>query len=93
MDAIKPIMESRISRAQLKPGTEYIKIKQVNGVNKEENVGVFVCSYHMGSGDGMTCHWEFKKDGIITTFDDEMWGSVSGSELIWYRELPSTSTR
>jgi hypothetical protein len=42
----------------------------------------------MGSGDGMTLHWEFNLDGVITTEDNEMWGSVSGSELAWFIEDP-----
>lgn len=79
------MMDQRISRGQLQVGINYIKIKQVNGVNTEEDVGTFVRSYRMGSGDGMTVHWEFNKDGTIKTIEDEMWGSVSGFELTYYR--------
>lgn len=85
MEAVKNMMDQRISRGQLQVGINYIKIKQVNGVNTEEDVGTFVRSYRMGSGDGMTVHWEFNKDGTIKTIEDEMWGSVSGSELTYYR--------
>jgi len=82
---VKDILESRISRANLIPGTNYIKVIQIYGIIMEEDVGTFVCSYRMGSGDGMTVHWEFKKDGIVTTIEDQMWGSVSGSDLTYYK--------
>jgi hypothetical protein len=39
----------------------------------------------MGSGDGMTLHWEFTLDGNIYTESDEMWGSRTGEELVYYR--------
>jgi hypothetical protein len=39
----------------------------------------------MGSGDGMTVHWEFNKNGTIIRVDDEMWGSLYGTELIGFR--------
>jgi hypothetical protein len=69
----------------LQEGIQYIMFKEVNGVIIEEDVGTFMRSYRMGSGDGMTVHWEFNKDGKITTINDEMWGSVKGRELIYYR--------
>ena len=85
MQAIEQIMNQRISRGQLEVGKAYIKIKEVTGTVTEEDVGTFIRSYRMGSGDGMTLHWEFNKDDKITTIDDAMWGSVSGKELTYYR--------
>jgi len=38
----------------------------------------------MGSGDGMTSHWEFDNNGTIVRIDDETWGSVSGDELLGF---------
>jgi len=82
---VSDMLKSRISRAMLQEGIQYIMFKEVNGVIIEEDVGTFMRSYRMGSGDGMTVHWEFNKDGKITTINDEMWGSVKGRELIYYR--------
>jgi hypothetical protein len=64
------MINSRMSRAVLQPGIQYIKIIEVNGKIIEEDVGMFVRSYRMGSGDGTTIHWEFNKDGVIKTIDD-----------------------
>jgi hypothetical protein len=60
-------------------------IKEVNGVTTEEDAGTFIRCYRMGSGDGMTVHWEFNNGGKMTTIDDQMWGSVSGKELTYFR--------
>lgn len=75
-------MEKRASRGDLDPTKKYIKIQRVNGTEVREEVGQFVRSYRMGSGDGMTLHWEFIKDGKIIRIDDEMWGSVRGVGFI-----------
>ena len=83
--SINHMINSRMSRVALQPGIQYIKIIEVNGKIIEEDVGMFVRSYRMGSGDGTTIHWEFNKDGVIKTIDDELWGSVNGSELTYYR--------
>ena len=83
--SIGGMMNSRISRAMLHVGLQYIMIKEVNGVTTEQDVGTFMRSYVMGSGDGMTVHWEFNNGGKITTTDDAMWGSLSGKELIHFR--------
>jgi len=83
--SINNIINSRMSRAALQPGIQYIKIIEVNGKIIEEDVGMFVRSYRMGSGDGTTIHWEFNKDGVIKTLDDELWGPVNSSELTYYR--------
>lgn len=76
---------SRISRAQLDTTKCYIKVRQIDGKDVEEKVGQFIRSYTMGSGDGTTVHWEFKLNGKVTTESDEMFGSVSGVELTWYK--------
>ena len=83
--SIDQMMSQRVSRAQLEVGKAYIKIKEVNDKVTEEDVGTFIRSYRMGSGDGMTVHWEFNKDDKITTINDAMWGSISGKELTYYR--------
>lgn len=82
------MMQGRIDRANLDPAKSYIKVQKVNDVTIQKPVGRFVRSYRMGSGDGMTLHWEFNLNGIITTETDEMWGSLSGSELAWFIEQP-----
>lgn len=85
LDKIIPILEERCSRANLKEGVAYTKCQQVNGVMTYTNVGRFVRSYRMGSGDGMTLHWEFSLDGKLYTESDEMWGSRTGEELVYYK--------
>jgi DNA-binding NtrC family response regulator len=82
---IDQMMSQRLSRAQLEVGKAYTKIKEVNGTVTEEDVGTFIRSYRMGSGDGMTLHWEFNNNGHMLTIDDAMWGSISGKELTYYR--------
>ena len=77
------LMKSRVSRTQLKEGKEYYKIHK--GV--KEYVGKFIRTYYMGSGDGTTVHTEFELDGKKTCVNDEMWGSVSGEELIYFEEV------
>jgi len=57
----------------------------MNGKIIEEEVGLFVRAYRMGSGDGMTIHWEFLKDGVTIVIDDAMWGSIEGSELVGFK--------
>jgi len=86
-------MQARINRANLDPAKSYIKVQKVNDVTIQKPVGQFVRSYRMGSGDGMTLHWEFNLGGVITVENDQMWGSVSGSELTWFLEQPSVSTQ
>lgn len=85
MDYFSRIIASRCSRANLDTTKEYIMVKKVNGKLVEEEVGLFVKSYNMGSGDGMTLHWEFLKNGATIRIGDEMWGSLSGVELTGFR--------
>jgi len=82
---INDLMASRMSRGMLQTGLQYIMTKEVNGLTTEEDVGTFMRYYRMGSGDGMTVHWEFNNGGKVTTIIDEMWGSVSGKELTYFR--------
>ena len=79
-----PLMEERCNRANLKEGVAYTKCQNVKGVVRYTDVGQFVRSYRMGSGDGMTLHWEFDLDGKIYTENDALWGSLSGQELVYY---------
>ena len=80
-------MISRASRMNLDTTKSYIKVQTVAGKRVEEVVGQFVRSYRMGSGDGMTVHWEFIKDGKTIRVDDEMWGSLAGTELVGFVPL------
>jgi len=81
------VIRQRISRLDLNTAKNYEKVQKVNGVEVYTRVGRFVRAYRMGSGDGMTVHWEFELDGNKLTVDDEMWGSVGGQELIGFREV------
>jgi hypothetical protein len=85
MKAINAILDGRISRMNLDTNVCYEKIRTVKGEQINECVGFFVRAYRMGSGDGMTAHWEFNKNGTIIVVDDDMWGSVTGTELIGFR--------
>lgn len=87
MSGIEQAIASRISRANLDTNTYYIKIQKLGGATVEEEVGRFVKSYTMGSGDGMKLHWEFELNGKIRRIDDEMWGSVNGTELVGFRPI------
>ena len=77
---------NRIARANLETSKSYIKVQKVDGKDVETKVGRFIRSYYMGSGDGMTFHWEFNLDGNIITEQDTAFGSVSGEELLWFKE-------
>lgn len=81
------IIRQRCQRGNLDTSKNYVKVQIVGGVSKEEEVGKFVQSYRMGSGDGMTLHWEFVKDGVKIVVGDEMWGNVNGEGLIGFRAL------
>ena len=87
MSGIEQAIASLISMANLDTNTYYIKIQKLGGATVEEEVGRFVKSYTMGSGDGMTLHWEFELNGKIRRIDDEMWGSVNGTELVGFRPI------
>ena len=87
MEAISQVINKRVTRALLDDKKSYIMIKIVGGKEVRTEVGRFVRSYRMGSGDGMTLHWEFNKEGKVTTVNDEMWGSYSGQELAQFEEV------
>jgi len=79
---IKNIMKGRISRAEMKPGNHYMVIqgKNINYAGKFIDYGMW------GSGDGMTVHFTFELNGKQHTLDDQMWGSISGEELMYFTE-------
>jgi hypothetical protein len=87
MSSIADTIASRISRANLDTTKYYIKVQKLGGATVEEEVGRFVKSYRMGSGDGTTLHCEFDLNGKIRRIDDEMWGSLSGAELVGFRPM------
>ena len=87
MSSIADTITSRISRANLDPTKYYIMIQTMGGATVEEQVGRFVKSHTMGSGDGMTLHWEFELNGKIRRINDERWGSISGTELVGFRPI------
>ena len=87
MSGVEQAIASRISRANLDTTKYYIKLTKMGGVTVEEEVGRFLKSYTMGSGDGMTLHWEFELNGKVRRINDEMWGIVSGAELIGFRPI------
>jgi hypothetical protein len=79
---IENIMKARISRTEMKPGHHYMMIqgKTINYAGK------FVSCYRMGSGDGMTVHFIFDLNNTQYILDDQMWGSISGEELMYFTE-------
>lgn len=87
MQTLENLLKTRYERANLDVTKSYEKIQLVNGTEIVTYVGKFVRSYRMGSGDGMTIHWEFNNNGTMVKVDDEMWGSISGSELAGFRVL------
>jgi hypothetical protein len=81
MEFIDRLIRARVPRLNLDPTKSYYRVQR----DKEPKyVGRFVRAYRMGSGDGMTAHWEFDNNGTITTEDDDMWGSLSGAELVYF---------
>ena len=89
MEAITSLLSSRILRLNLDTSKSYLKVTKKGEITIEEPVGLFVRAYRMGSGDGMTAHWEFLKDGAKIVIDDEMWGSVDGASLVGFKEETS----
>ena len=86
---IIPLMESRVARANLDTTKHYNKVvntRQGTSV-EEEYVGQFIKSYRMGSGDGMTLHWDFDRNGTVVTVNDEMWGYTDGRNLVGFRAV------
>ena len=87
MSGVDPLMQARISRLNLDDTKFYEKIVKTAKGTQFIYLGRFVRSYRMGSGDGMTAHWDFDNNGVTTTVDDELWGSVGGNELIGFRAV------
>jgi len=82
------IIYSRISRVSLDTTKFYEQVKtSADGTVSIKYLGKFIKSYKMGSGDGTTVHCEFDNNGVITRIDEEMWGSVSGRELSYFRQV------
>jgi hypothetical protein len=84
MDYINKLLERRAQRGNLDTTKIYYKIQKVGADYKREEVGQFVRSYTMGSGDGGTIHWEFIKNGATIRVDDDLWGSLEGTELVGF---------
>lgn len=76
-------MAARASRFNLDTTKNYCMVRG----SDVTFVGTFVRAYRMGSGDGMTVHWEFMNNGKVIYVDDEMWGSVGGAELVGFVEV------
>ena len=88
-NALNNTLNARVSRIDLNPKKCYAKVQTTSGgMNEESYVGRFVRAYRMGSGNGMTAHWEFNNNGKIITVDDQMWGSINGKELAGFMEVP-----
>ena len=80
-------LSQRLSRLNLDITKCYEKVQNINGIMENTYVGKFVRAYRMGSGDGMTAHWEFNDEGKIITINDELWGSISGKEILGFSEV------
>lgn len=87
MDLAKAILSPYLVRTNLDTTKMYQKVEKVNGQEVLTPVGKFVRCYRMGSGDGMTIHWEFELLGNKITIDDDMWGHRPGQELLGFREV------
>lgn len=81
---VNDLLYERIEGTKLKPGHRYIR-KQFG---RAEFVGEFQRSYTMGSGDGTTIYYEFIWNGIMYTIHDDMFGTISGDELMQFYEVP-----
>jgi len=92
MQALENLLKGRYERTNLDVTKCYEKIQKVGGVETITYVGRFVKAYRMGSGDGMTAHWEFDDNGKVVTVDDNMWGSIGGQELAGFRVVSPPTT-
>ena len=60
----------------------------VKNSEKPTYIGKFKRRFIMGSGDGQTSHWEFKRtDGTLITIDDEMYGYWDRVPIIQFIEV------
>jgi len=85
MQTIENLLKTRYERGKLDISKRYDKIEKINGTELITYVGQFIRSYRMGSGDGMTLHWDFNDNGKVVTVNEEMWGSINEQELIGFR--------
>jgi hypothetical protein len=81
-------MKQSIARANLDTTKHYALVRKDSD---PEYVGQFVRSYRMGSGDGMTIHWEFMKNGSKIVINDDMWGSFGIPPIIGFKIVPAPS--
>jgi len=81
-------MVKRVNRTNLQPNKSYIKVTVDNGVTTETPVGLFVKSYRKECEEGMALHCEFNVDGNTVIEKEEPRGSVSETQLIWFKEAP-----
>ena len=93
MQALENLLKTRYERANLDMNKCYDKIQRVGGTETITYVGQFVTSYRMGSGDGMSIHWEFNNNGKVVRVDDDMWGSIGGEELAGFRVALSATAQ
>lgn len=91
LELIEGILKQRDSRAYLDTTKSYIKIQRTGAGVLEEPVGRFVRSYCMGSGDGMTVHWEFIKDNKTIVINDERLGPIDGYNMVEFKEDPNAN--
>jgi hypothetical protein len=77
---IEEMLETRYNRGNLEKGLAYIQVNR----GTRTPVGIFQHSGYQGSGDGTELILVFKLNGTNHTVREEMWGSVSGSELSYF---------
>jgi hypothetical protein len=80
--SIETAMKTRYERGNLEKGVAYIRVNQTG----RTKVGKFQYSGYQGSGDGTTLVLVFELDGKNHTVQEDMWGSVSGSELSYFEK-------
>ncbi len=80
------IINDRINRVDMDNTKYYIQVKYVDGIETRTYVGKFIRTYYRGSGDGTTVHIEFENNGIRTSINEDMWGSMNGKELSYFIE-------
>jgi len=78
MDSLMKCMETRYQRGNLEQNAHYLVIQQGKPMRY---AGQYVGTFQSGSGDGMELHIRFHILGDTHDETDDMWGSISGSEL------------
>jgi len=82
MPAIQQMLQSRYERGNLEKGVAYVQVNQTG----RTKVGTFQYTGYRGSGDGMQICLVFELNGKYNEVKDQMWGSVSGSELSYFEK-------